>query len=627
MKHIIVGTAGHIDHGKTTLIKALTGRNTDTLAEERARGISINPGYTYFDLPNGNRVGIVDVPGHERFIKNMMAGAYGIDVVMLVIAADSGIMPQTVEHIDILTYMNIRHGIVVVTKSDMVDNERLQTVQEEIRTGLADTFLANAPILCVDSVSGRGLDELISLLQQTVKDSAEKNTTLPARMNIDRVFTLKGLGTVVTGTLSEGIIRRDDTLQLLPGEETVKIRGIQVHGEDRDTASAGQRTALNLSGVNADAVKRGDVLCAPDSVGASQMIDVRLQMVGRYDKPLTHWQRVRLFHGTREILCRAVPLNVKELPAGETGYVQLRLEEPLYCKPMDPFVIRRFSPVETIGGGLIIETQSKKHRHADEAVLAALRIRELGELEEVIAHFVERAGEDFVTTEDVVAYTGEAAETVRKKLNDLIAAGRIRACGRTLLSPDTVRALGTRVEQTLRYFYEQNPLKPGMGKEELKAKAFPKLPKRDTDELLYLLGQDERLIIASDFIALRDHEVTLNPKQRAVRDELLQKIEATTLEKFVTFQDLCGRDKLRKELLGSLTGKEAEKLTSDFYVSRPVYEAAERALRTYFETHDTIDAKTYRDLLGIGRRNAIVLLESFDERRITIRRGNDRILR
>ena len=392
MKNVVIGTAGHIDHGKTTLIKALTGRETDTLDEEKKRGISINLGFTYFDLPNNRRAGIVDVPGHEKFIKNMLAGASGIDIVLLVVAADEGVMPQTVEHLDILSFLNIKNGIVVLTKSDTVDDEFRELVKEDICEKIKGTFLEDAEIIEVDSISKRGIDTLIEKIDKTTSisslilsifsidkmsdDIEDKNENSPARLNIDRVFSIKGFGTVITGTLIEGKISIEDDLVIYPQVLKTKIRSIQVHGENKDTAYAGQRTAINISNVKVDDIKRGDVLAAPNSLEESMMLDVKLSLVNHLDKGLKHWDRLRLYHGTREILCRAVPLDKELIESGESGYVQLRLEESIVSKKGDTFVVRRYSPMETIGGGVIIDPSPKKHKKFDEKVIEALKIKE-----------------------------------------------------------------------------------------------------------------------------------------------------------------------------------------------------------------------------------------------------------
>ena len=388
MKNVILGTAGHIDHGKTTLIKALTGRETDNLKEEKQRGISINLGFTYFDLPSKKRVGIVDVPGHEKFIKNMLAGACGIDIVLLVVAADEGVMPQTVEHLDILNYLGVKKGIIVLTKCDLVDEDFISLVKDEVKEKTKGLFIENAPIVEVDSVSGRGLEELVKKIDEISEDIEEKKIDAPARMSIDRVFSLKGFGTIVTGTLIEGKISIDDEMTIYPSEKKVKVRNLQVHGCDVKTAYAGQRTAINLSNIKVSEIQRGDVIAETGSVEESMMIDVNISLVEHCKKSLKHWDRIRVFHGTKQILCRIVPLNEDEIPYGESGYAQLRLEEKIVAKKVDRFIIRSYSPMDTIGGGIIIDTAPKKHKIYDESVIETLKIKEKGELKDIIEEYL-----------------------------------------------------------------------------------------------------------------------------------------------------------------------------------------------------------------------------------------------
>ncbi|MBQ6630708.1 MAG: selenocysteine-specific translation elongation factor, partial [Romboutsia sp.] len=382
MKNIIIGTAGHIDHGKTTLIKALTGRDTDTLEEEKKRGISINLGFTYFDLSNNKRAGIVDVPGHEKFIKNMLAGASGIDIVLFVVASDEGVMPQTIEHLDILSFLNIKKGIIVLTKSDIVDDEFKQLVKDDIREKTKGTFLEDVDILEVDSISKNGIDELIKKIDSISNDIEEKNQNSPARLNIDRVFSVKGFGTVVTGTLMEGKISIDDDLTVYPNMLNTKIRSIQVHGENVKTAYAGQRTAINISNIKVEELKRGDVLGSPNSLEESMMLDIKLSLVKHSNKSIKHWDRLRLYHGTREILCRIVPLDKDIVKPGESCYAQLRLEESIVTKKLDNIVLRNYSPLETIGGGIILDTKPKKHKRFDESIINSLKIKEKGEIKD-----------------------------------------------------------------------------------------------------------------------------------------------------------------------------------------------------------------------------------------------------
>ena len=356
MKHIIVGTAGHIDHGKTTLIKALTGRNTDRWEEEQRRGITIDLGFTYFDLPDSTRVGIIDVPGHEKFINNMVAGVVGMDLVMLVVAADEGIMPQTREHMDILGMLGVEKSILVLNKCDLVDREWLDLVEEDIREELKGTFLENAPVAEVSAVTGQGIPELTELIQKMTKGEVqERDTETIPRLPVDRVFSLSGFGTIITGTLISGKIRREDLLEIYPIGKECRIRSIQVHGKDEECCYAGQRVALNLSNVRKSEISRGCVLAPPDSMKNTRLLDVRLDMLPSSLRVIGNQTRLHLFSGTSEILCRANLLNAESLGPGESCYAQLRLEEEGAFSRGDRFVVRFYSPMETIGGGVVLE--------------------------------------------------------------------------------------------------------------------------------------------------------------------------------------------------------------------------------------------------------------------------------
>ncbi len=352
MKNIIIGTAGHIDHGKTTLIKALTGRNTDRWEEEQKRGITIDLGFTWFDLPGGDRAGIIDVPGHERFINNMAAGVVGMDLVMLVIAADEGVMPQTREHMDILGLLGVEKSIIVLNKCDLVEEDWLELVEEEVKEELTGTFLEGSPVVKVSAATGQGLDSLVKLIDRMMKEEvAGKDIATIPRLPIDRVFSLSGFGTIITGTLLSGSISVEDMLAVYPVGKSSKIRSIQVHGEDKDRCYAGQRVAINLSGIKKKELFRGCVLAHPDSMKNTDLLDVKMNILKSSMRVLTNHTRLHLFTGTSEVLCRAVLLDQEELGPGETGYVQLRLEEELALRRGDKFVVRFYSPMETIGGG------------------------------------------------------------------------------------------------------------------------------------------------------------------------------------------------------------------------------------------------------------------------------------
>ena len=398
MKNIIVGTAGHIDHGKTTLIKALTGRNTDRWEEEQRRGITIDLGFTYFDLKNGDRVGIIDVPGHEKFINNMVAGVVGMDLVLLVVAADEGIMPQTREHMDILGLLGIKKSILVINKCDLVDEEWLELVEEEIQEELEGTFLEGAPVVKVSAATGQGLDELTDTIQQLMSDEvvAKDTQTIP-RLPIDRAFTLSGFGTIITGTLISGTITREDVLEMYPIGKECKIRNIQVHGQNQDKCYAGQRVAINLSNVKKKEIRRGCVLAPKNSMKNTDLLDVKLKVLEDSMRILTNHERLHLYTGTSEILCRAVLLDKEQIGPGEEGLVQLRLEEEIAVKRGDRFVVRFYSPMETIGGGIVLEPNPVRKKRFDAQAIEELKKKESGSLGDVMELQIKEHGDTMIT--------------------------------------------------------------------------------------------------------------------------------------------------------------------------------------------------------------------------------------
>ena len=383
MKHVIIGTAGHVDHGKTALIKALTGIETDRLQEEKKRGITIELGFAHLDWADGTQAGIVDVPGHEKFIKNMLAGAGGIDLAMLVVAADDGFMPQTVEHLDILTLLGVKDGIVVITKADTVDPEWLEMMQEEIHQRVEGSFLEGKPIMAVSAFTGQGIPELKEALHGLVHNASEKSMRVPFRLPVDRVFSVDGFGTVVTGTLIEGSMHEGDAAELVPSGAQTRIRNLQVHGKDVETAYAGQRVAVNLAGLKKTDIQRGDCVAKPDSVRTSRMLDVRLQNLRSSRRVIQNDTQVHLYHGASVLLAKVVLLGQDELRPGESCYAQLRLSESIATKKGDRFVIRFFSPLETIGGGVILDDQPRRHKRSDPNIQRILQLKESGSREDV----------------------------------------------------------------------------------------------------------------------------------------------------------------------------------------------------------------------------------------------------
>ena len=626
MKNVILGTAGHIDHGKTTLIKALTGRETDNLKEEKQRGISINLGFTYFDLPSKKRVGIVDVPGHEKFIKNMLAGACGIDIVLLVIAADEGVMPQTIEHLDILNYLDVKKGIIVLTKCDLVDEEFIELVKDDIREKTKGLFIEGAPIVEVDSVSRRGLDELVQKIDEISEDIEEKKTDAPSRMSIDRVFSLKGFGTIVTGTLIEGKISVDDEMTIYPSEKKVKVRNLQVHGCDVKTAYAGQRTAINLSNIKVSEIQRGDVIAQTGSVEESMMIDVNISLVEHCKKSLKHWDRIRVFHGTKQILCRIVPLNEDEIQYGESGYAQLRLEEKIVAKKGDRFIIRSYSPMDTIGGGVIIDTAPKKHKIYDESVIEALKIKEKGELKDILEEYLKLNLSNYITLKELVSYTGEKEEYVKEGLNALIDENKVFCVNKYYLHISHYQKLKEKVIEILTKYHKQYRLRNGILKEELRSKVDNSLKVKDMDVILNKMAEEKDIKVQDNLVSNYDFEVKFNQKQLSIKKEIEDKSRKNGLNSLMTKDDICNKNKFYEEVLEALTGETIQKLDDAYYIDKKVYENVKKDLLEYLNKNKEITVAQFRDITKSNRKISIVMLEHFDRNRITKRVEDKRIL-
>ena len=626
MKNVILGTAGHIDHGKTTLIKALTGRETDNLKEEKQRGISINLGFTYFDLPSKKRVGIVDVPGHEKFIKNMLAGACGIDIVLLVIAADEGVMPQTIEHLDILNYLDVKKGIIVLTKCDLVDEEFIELVKDDVREKTKGLFIEGAPIVEVDSVSRRGLDELVQKIDEISEDIEEKKTDAPSRMSIDRVFSLKGFGTIVTGTLIEGKISVDDEMTIYPSEKKVRVRNLQVHGCDVKTAYAGQRTAINLSNIKVSEIQRGDVIAQTGSVEESMMIDVNISLVEHCKKSLKHWDRIRIFHGTKQILCRIVPLNEDEIQYGESGYAQLRLEEKIVAKKGDRFIIRSYSPMDTIGGGVIIDTAPKKHKIYDESVIEALKIKEKGELKDILEEYLKLNLSNYITLKELVSYTGEKEEYVKEGLNALIDENKVFCVNKYYLHISHYQKLKERVIDILTKYHKQYRLRNGILKEELRSKVDNSLKVKDMDVILNKMVEEKDIKVQDNLVSNYDFEVKFNQKQLSIKKEIEDKSRKNGLNSLMTKDDICNKNKFYEEVLEALTGETIQKLDDAYYIDKKVYENVKKDLLEYLNKNKEITVAQFRDITKSNRKISIVMLEHFDRNRITKRVEDKRIL-
>jgi len=632
LKHVIIGTAGHVDHGKTTLIRALTGHNTDRLKEEQERGISIELGFAPFDLPSGRRAGVVDVPGHERFIRHMLAGVGGFDLVLLVVAADEGVMPQTREHLDILQLVGVKSGIIVLTKVDLVDAEWLELVKDEVRAAVQGTFLAEAPMYAVSAVTGQGIPELLAAIDRATDAVVEREHTGPFRLPVDRVFTIAGFGTVVTGTLLSGTVKTGDRAEVFPARLTTRIRQVEVHGEKVEQAFAGQRVALNLAGLSVEEVERGAVVATPGSLTPSLQVDARLLLLARAPRPLKHRERIRLHTGTAEVLGRVHLLATEELAPGESTFVQFRLEEPVAVCRGDRFVIRTYSPATTVGGGCILEPVAPRRRRFDDAVLVELERKEKGDPVDLVGHALERAGVRPVVSEELSRATGLGREEVEAALKELVGAERAVSLaleGSTYyLDRGNLARAVDEAASLLARFHEEHPLRRGLPLEEIRARVFPELSARFLAEVLRLPLAAE-LKVEEEHIRLAGHSVSFTPAQAAWAEALKEALEEAPFQPPAPTAVLArlGAGKEGPEVLAALLERgELVQVAEDVVFTRRAFDEAVAKVTQYIRTHGAITVAELRDLLGTSRRYALPLLEYLDGCRITRRIGDKRIL-
>lgn len=628
MKNITIGTAGHVDHGKTALVKALTGIDTDRLKEEKERGLTIDLGFASLVLPNGESVGIVDVPGHERFIKNMLAGAGGVDAVLLVVAADESVMPQTVEHLDILQLLEVKRGVAALTKADLVDSDWVEFVKEDIRKALSGTFLADAPIIPVSSTTGEGLPELLAALQDVCEGIEPRDASGAFRVPVDRVFTLTGFGTIVTGTLVAGTVTVGDAIEVLPSGLRSRARQLQVYGHKVESASAGTRVAMNLGGLEVADLDRGDICATPDTLKPSSILDLRLTLLKRAPKPLKNAARVRLHVGTAELLGRLALLDRDELKPGEQTYAQFRSEVPTAAARGDRFVIRSYSPMITIGGGVIIDPVARKHRRFDPSVIAALDTSTRGSPEELIEQILKGSAAGMTAAE--LSKTSGIAD-VQEPLDSLKQKGLlIELAGARLIHSHMFSQHASRIRDSLARFHARNPLKQGMPKEELRNTAAKVFDTRSFTVLLAHLEKIGEVTTSGTAVHLPDHRVELSAQQQAAADRLLAELQKAGLS-VPSCDGLLQKSGLppaqAKEVLDLLVQRdEVVKVAEDLYFHRATVEQAERMLRDYLAQHGKITISQFRDLTGSTRKYILPLLEYFDSRKITRRLGDERVL-
>ena len=631
MKNIIVGTAGHIDHGKTTLIKALTGRNTDRWEEEQRRGITIDLGFTYFDLKNGDRVGIIDVPGHEKFINNMVAGVVGMDLVLLVVAADEGIMPQTREHMDILGLLGIKKSILVINKCDLVDEEWLELVEEEIQEELEGTFLEGAPVVKVSAATGQGLDELTDTIQQLMSDEvvAKDTQTIP-RLPIDRAFTLSGFGTIITGTLISGTITREDVLEMYPIGKECKIRNIQVHGQNQDKCYAGQRVAINLSNVKKKEIRRGCVLAPKNSMKNTDLLDVKLKVLEDSMRILTNHERLHLYTGTSEILCRAVLLDKEQIGPGEEGLVQLRLEEEIAVKRGDRFVVRFYSPMETIGGGIVLEPNPVRKKRFDAQAIEELKKKESGSLGDVMELQIKEHGDTMITLAELAKVMAHSVDELKEYLEELEESGTIFVFPMKkdtyLWHRDSEFAVRQKIEETLQKYHSEHPDRYGMKKAEIHNTFLKKIKPNIFDAYIERMTGENVYGRREEYLSLPGYEV---PKDAMYLQT--EKLIEDTFEKagydFVRFSEIdfgkIPRQTAEDVVLMMIDEGKVLRINEEMFTMKHLMDEAKEKIQNHLKEENLITIAQVRDMFSTSRKSAKPILEYMDSIKVTKKTGGE----
>jgi selenocysteine-specific elongation factor len=617
---LIIGTAGHVDHGKTTLIRALTGVDTDRLEEEKRRGMTIDLGFAPFRLPNGRLAGVVDVPGHERFLKNMLAGAGGIDLVLLVVAADDGVMPQTREHLDILATLHVPRGLVVLTKTDLVEPELLELAQLEVREALAGSFLADAPVIAVSASTGDGLDALTAAIEALAAEAPRKDASGPARLPIDRVFTKQGFGTVITGTLFSGTLREGDILAIEPSGLTSRVRGLQVHGEKRSEALAGQRVAVNLAGLEKQALGRGDWLVTPHTASPSTLIDVQLELLAGAP-PLNHRMRVRFHHGTAEVIGRVILLDRDTLAPGEAAPAQLLLEDLVVTAFGDRFVLRRYAPSELFGGGRVLHPSPAKHKRRHAGALAAISALEAGDPLAAMETALKQAGSVPVAASTLLGYVPRERQAEARAW---LAAHAVAVEGDRHLHREAVEALAHTLSTSLAQFHAAVPWRQGLSKEELASRT--KLPLPVVARVLGVTVRSGALAVQGRFYHLSGHQATLTPELERARAGVLAQLATAPLADLEDLAALKAGDRLVPMLDDMVEGGQLVRISGGIFATAARFEAMKAALRAHFAETPELTASQARERLGTSRKYLIPFLEYLDAQGFTRRHGDVRRL-
>ncbi len=631
-RRIILGTAGHIDHGKTSLVKALTGIDTDRLKEEKERGITIELGFAHLTLPDGTLVGIVDVPGHERFVKNMVAGASGIDVVALVVAADEGVMPQTEEHLEICELLGIRHGLVVITKIDMVDEEWLELVEEDIKEHVKGTFLEGAPIVKVSSVTGKGLKEFLDTLNNLIQKIPERQSGQIFRLPIDRVFTIKGFGTVVTGTSISGKVKVGDEVTVYPKGINCKVRSIQVHGRSVEETGPSTRTALSLQGVNKEDIERGYVVASKDSLFPSYILDVFLTYLSSAKKPLRNREKVRFHVGTSEVLANVVLLDREELMPSEQCYAQIRLEEPVTVLRGDRFVIRSYSPVRTIGGGEIVHPLAKKKKKkGSEKIINILNTIHKGADKDVVESIILMGGYEGINKKMLLFLSNLSEDKLNRILEELASCGKIHIYEKEqglFIHSEFYNKLKELIVSIIEEYHKKYPLRAGIPKEELRSRIRAIKDIRLFNYMIENLIKEGLIVSELDNIRIKGYSPTLTREQEKVKSEI-EKIYKESKFQPPYFKEI--REKwpdLADQVLEYLLSQGIlVKIKEDLYLHKESLEKMIADVRAFLKKHGQMSVGDFKALTNTTRKYSIPFLEYLDKSQITVRVGDIRKLR
>ncbi len=630
-KNFIIGTAGHIDHGKTKLIQAISGTDTDRLSEEKKRGISIDLGFTNLQLSDNYTLGIIDVPGHEKFIKNMLAGAGGVDIALLVISADEGVMPQTREHLDILSLLNVKKGIIVVTKIDLVKEEWLDLMITDIKEKLSDTFLKDVPLVSVSAQENIGLDKLKNVLINIIDQMEGKELTGNVYYPIDRVFSVKGHGTIVTGTLVSGKIETDDNLMVYPSHKETRVRSLEVHNTEALAALPGQRVGINISGVNKNEIRRGDVLATPDSLMNTKFLDCRLKVLKNAPLILENGDRIRFYINANEVIGRVHLLDKNELLPGESGLVQYRLDKKVVARFKENYVIRRFSPMNTLGGGNVLDVHPHLRKRFDKNVIDELQKKESLNDNDRLEYILKLNNHKTIDYNFLIKKSSLRKEKIKKILNQLIEEEKVvlfeKGSQETWIHYDNYNDLEEEVIDILNKFHEMNKLKLGLFKEELRTKLSIELNNMEFNQLLGGLEEKKKIKVKGSYVKKFNYKVQLSKKENEIKEKIINEFKES---KFMppNPETIIKIGSKKEEVFNYLVDiGELIHIKEDLFFISSAVKKAENILIKYLKENKSITLAQFRDLLASSRRYTLALLEYFDQKNITIRKGEKRFLK